>query len=151
MGIVRLRIPGDEDWTAILAQADAALPWDAAGNREWLENRKQFSGRRRHYVAEESSSGNIIGYGAIEEGPDPGSFRVFVVMDRANLATETGALIYERLSADLRTLDATGIWAREYAEDTDVLAFFIARGFVQRDRFTLPGLREMVVLVKRLA
>lgn len=147
---IKLRAPNDDDWPAILALANAALPWDSAGNEEWLENRMQFTGRRRHYVAEEVPPGRVVGYGAVEEGPEPGYYRVFVVMDPARLQSETGALVYEQLVADLRQLEARGAWAREYATDGPVLAFFGENGFTEQSRFTPPGHREMVVLVKQL-
>jgi N-acetylglutamate synthase-like GNAT family acetyltransferase len=126
------------------------LPWDASGNREWLENRKQFAGQRRHYAAEEVPAGAAVGYGAIEEGPDSGSFRICIVMDPPLLATETGALMYERLAADLTALGAKSAWVREYARDTAILSFFAQRGFVERDRFAPPGYEEMAVMTKRL-
>jgi hypothetical protein len=150
MKTTQLRTPGEADWPAILGLADAALPWDASGNREWLENRMQFAGRRRHYLAEQASPGFAIGYGAAEEGPEPGIFRLFVVMDPALLLTETGDLVYDRLAADLVDLEARLAWVREYADDTAILAFFAQKGFVERNRFTLPGHREMVVLMKPL-
>lgn len=145
---IKLRVPNDNDWPAILSVANAALPWDAAGNQEWLENRQQFKGRRRHHVAEETPTGRGVGYGAVEEGPEPGYFRVFVVMAPERLQSETGVLIYERLVADLERLEARGAWVREYASDAPVLAFFGEHGFAERSRFTPPGHREMVVLVK---
>lgn len=148
---IRLRAPHDDDWPAILALANAALPWDAAGNQEWLENRQQFAGRRRHYVAEEVPAGRVVGYGAIEEGPEPGIFRVFVVMAPARLQSETGVLVYERLVADLAKLEARGAWVREYASDAPILAFFGENGFAEQSRFTPPGHREMVVMVKQLS
>ena len=151
MTTIRLRTPAVADWPAILALADAALPWDATGNREWLENRKRFNGRRRHYLAEEGESGPVVGYGAVEEGPEPGFFRMFVVMDPARLDGPAAARIYERLSADLAAWEARGVWVREYARDTAVLGFFQEKGFVEKNRFTLAGYEEMVVLLKRLA
>ena len=151
MKTLRIRTPSDDEWPAILGLADTALPWDPAGNREWLENRKRFSGRRGHYVAEGVPSGPVVAYGAIEEGPDPGSFRVFVVMDPALLVTETAGLLYERLVAELAALGARSAWVREYARDQAVLAFFSRRGFVERDRFSPQGHEEMVVMAKKLA
>lgn len=146
---VQLRAPSKADWPAILGAANAALPWDSAGNQEWLEYRKQFTGQRRHYVVEETPTGPVVGYGAIEEGPEPGVFRLFVVMDPALLRTETGDLVYDRLVADLADLKARGAWVREYANDRAILAFFRRKGFVERSRFTPPGHQEMVVLMKQ--
>lgn len=153
---VCLRTPGGADWHRILELADAALPWDAGGNREWLENRRQFAGRRRHYVVEgggagEEAPGRAVGYGAVEEGPEPGSFRMFVVMAPELLASEAGAVLYVRLAADLAALKATNVWVREYARDMALLAFLRERGFEERERFSPPGYEEMVVMAKALA
>ena len=150
MGDIDLRIPTASDWPAILGLANAALPWDTEGNQEWLENRKQFTGLRRHYVAIGQSSGTPLGYGTIEEGPDPGVFRMFIVADPDHLHGTIGDLIYQRLRTDLTNLDAEGVWVREYARDDPVIAFFTERGFAEHNRFTLPGHQEMVVLVKPL-
>lgn len=147
---MELRPVCDDDWPAILELANAALPWDAEGNLEWLENRKQFGGRRRHYLAEVPETDQPVGYGAIEEGPDPGSFRVFVVMAPALLPTKTGTLLYDRLLADLQALEARSVWVREYAADTDILSFFKEKGFDEQHRFTPTGYREMVVLTMKL-
>ncbi len=144
-----LRPVQDDDWPVILELANAALPWDADGNLEWLENRKQFSGRRRHYVAEDAATAQALGYGAIEEGPAPDSFRIFIVMDPALLPTKTGALLYDRLVADLQALEASGVWAREFAADTDILSFFKEKGFEEQSRFTPVGYRELVVMAKQ--
>lgn len=143
---IQLRTPTDSDWTAILGLAQAAVPWDEAGNREWLENRKRFVNRRRHYLAEDSESRMVIGYGGIEEGPEPGLFRMFVVMDARRLLSEPGEVIYEQLAADLKELKAREAWAREYGSDQAIQTFFTQKGFVETRRFTLEGKQEMVVI-----
>ena len=150
MCAIQLRKPTAADWPAILAQADAALPWDRTGNREWLENRKRFAGRRRHYLAQMVPSGEVVGYGAVEEGPEAGTFRVFVVTDPASLRAEVGEMLYERLAAELDELGAQLAWAREYARDRDIITFFAERGFVEHRRFTPAGYEEMVVMGKQL-
>jgi L-amino acid N-acyltransferase YncA len=150
---ITVRIPTPADWPAILDAANAALPWDPEGNQEWLEYRKQFDEAkriRRHYVAEDPTTGQVIGYGALEEGPDFGVFRVFVVMSPERLRSEAGALIYERLAADLEDLEARGAWAREYTSDTALVAFLQEHDFFEMQRFTPPGSPEMVVLGCRL-
>lgn len=147
---MRLRSVQNADWPTVLELANVALPWDTEGNLEWLENRKQFTGRRHHYLAEDAAAAQALGYGAIEEGPDPGTFRMFVVMAPALLSTDAAALIYDRLLADLATLEATGVWVREYTDDTAILSFFREKGFQERSRFTPTGYREMVVMVRQL-
>ena len=150
MTTIRLRAPTGTDWPTILELADAALPWDATGNREWLENRKRFDGRRQHYLAEGAESGRAVAYGAVEEGPEPGFFRMFVVMDPARLQGPAAAHLYEQLSSDLVAMEARGAWVREYARDSAILEFFLEEGFVEKNRFTIAGHEEMVVLVKPL-
>jgi hypothetical protein len=139
--------PDDADWPAILELANAALPWDTSGNQEWLANRRGFSGQRRHYLARETPSGPPLAYGAIEEGPEPGLYRVFIVMAPARLHSPIATHLYEQLAADLAALHARGAWVREYARDTPILDFFGELGFVAANRFTLPDHEEMVVLV----
>jgi len=93
-----LRAPSDDDWTGILAAANAARPGDRTQNEEWVEHRRAFdegSVPRRHYVAEDASSGEVIPYGAIEGTSRPGSFRLFLVMDPALLPT-VGELMRDR-------------------------------------------------------
>lgn len=146
---ITLRTPTDADWEAILGLAFAAVPWDTAGNREWLDNRRHYSdGRRRHYLAEEHQ--RVVGYGAIEEGPEAGVFRMFVVMSAEDVERGIGDVVFERLMTDLNDLDARGIWAREYADEKVIVPFFLAHGFTENTRFTLEGEAEMIVLVRVL-
>ena len=134
---ITVRIPTAADWPAILDVANAALPWDLEGNREWLEYRKQFdetARTRRHYVAEDPTTGQVVGYGALEEGPDFGIFRVFVVMPPERLRSEAGESIYDRLAADLVDLEARGAWAREYTSDTAILEFLQEHDFFEKQQ-----------------
>lgn len=150
MGIT-LSTPDETHWPVILGLANAAVPWDVQGNQQWLANRQAFSGRRRHYIARDGDSGAISGYGAIEEGPESDTFRIYVVSDAERLAGDVGQAIYARLIEDLAAFGARRVWAREYASDDAILAFFTANGLVEQDRFTPPGYQEMVVLMSDLA
>jgi hypothetical protein len=107
-----LKCPTAEDWTSILAAANAALPRGQSQNEEWLEQRRAFDERRfvrRHYVAEDARSSKVIAYGAIECASEPGRFRLFLVMDRALLPT-VGKLMYSRLAEARRQLGAEAVW-----------------------------------------
>lgn len=145
--ILSLRVPTDDDWDSILALAHAAIPWDSEGNEEWLHNRRTFPNRRLHYLVEDEI-GAIRGYGAAEEGPDKDIYRVFLVMSAEDLQGDPGDIVFDRLVDDLAKLGARGLWAREYAEDQTIRTDLERRGFVEQTRFTPPGEREMVVLVR---
>jgi L-amino acid N-acyltransferase YncA len=148
----RIRTAAASDWPAILQVANQAVPDAAAENLEWWENRQSFETRqrrRRHYVAQEPGTSQIVGYGAVEEGPEPGQFRVFVVMDRALLASGIADAIYARLEADLCDLGAEVAWVREEARDP-VVGFFQVRGLQERARSVLANGREAIVLSRRL-
>jgi predicted N-acetyltransferase YhbS len=151
--IIRLREAQEQDWPGILKAADASLPWQEAGNRQWLGNRRNFDVahlRRRHYVAEETGENRIVGYGSIEEGPESRRFRVFIVTD-ARLLDTVGNELYRRLREDLDTLQAQIAWVREEARDQALLAFFRALGFGSARQFRTPEGLEVVMLEQRLA
>lgn len=141
-----LREATASDWSAILELAQGALPWDRAGNEIWLEYRRRFTGRRRHYVALGAGNERPFGYGAIEEGTERGNFRIFLVMEPTLLAKDVAALLTQRLFADLLALKATTVWAREYVQDTPLITYLRQLGFTERERITLPGSPEMIVL-----
>lgn len=147
-----LRRPRAEDWTSILAAANAALPGGQNQNEEWLEQRRGFDERRflrRHYVAEDARSSEVIAYGAIECASEPGRFRLFLVMDPALLPT-VGELMYTRLTEALHELGAEGVWVREFADDTPVLAFLLSKGLEERYRYRVTDVGDLVVLKREL-
>lgn len=140
----------DDDWEAILALANVAVPFDPDGNARWLENRRGFQGRRFHHLAEESD-GRPRGYAGAEEGDLEGVYRIFLVMSPDDLQSGPGDVLFRRLLDDLEAAGARLLWAREYAEDGDLIADLRRRGFTERERFSAPGLREMVVLDRDMA
>ena len=95
--------------------------------------------RRRHYVAEDTTTGNVIGYGAVEGGQEPGYFRLYIVMAPDLLTSGIGDLIYAQLMADLTTLHATVLWAREFTSNSALLTFLTAHNFTTTRHFTTPG------------
>ena len=149
-----LRRPTEGDWSGILAAANAALPQGVREpNEQWLRARRGFDEERlgrRHYVAEDRASGRIVGYGGVEGGSEPGRYRMFVVLEAAQLASGLGERVYQRLMQALEDLDADGAWARELASDTGTLGFFRARGFEERYRYPTPHDGEVVVLKRPL-
>jgi hypothetical protein len=145
---VHLRAPTEQDWPAILRAANASLPWDPDGNQPWLENRRNFDEaafQRRHYVATDDGSNEIVGYGSIEGGSTPGRYRVFVVMD-ARLLTSVGDVLYQRLHEDFRSLGGEVAWVREEARDIDALKFFRRHGFANEQPFTTEQGLPVVIL-----
>jgi len=145
---VQLRTPTRGDWPAILHAANASLPWRVEPNEQWLNNRMTFDEQvqqRRHYVAEDADSGEVVGYGSVEGSGIPGRFRVFIVMDSA-LLPSAGEIMLQRLRADLLSLGATGAWVREEARDSPLLEFFRSHGFGRKHPFTTEQGLEVVTL-----
>jgi len=137
---VELRLPVSADWDAVLAAADAAVPFDPAGNREWLGNRRCFDrtgGVRRHYVAVEGR--RVVGYGALElAAPEASRARLFVVL-APTLLTTVGEILYQRLIADAAELSVAVTWLREYTRDRPLLTFLYDRGFEETGRTLSPS------------
>jgi hypothetical protein len=149
---ITLRRPDETDWPAILEVAHAAVPWARAGNEEWWHNRQQFDTARwtrRHWVAEEAETGRVVAYAAAEEGPKPGWYRLFLVMEPARLP-ELGATLYDWLQAELEAQAAVRAWVQEEVLDP-VVAFFRARGYEEYRRFTLESGRGAVIVFCDLA
>src|SRR3972149_5266458 len=120
--------PFDEArWEEVVALADAVIPYDLAGNRECILNRKRFAatGReRRHYGIVEDTTGRLAGYGTIEQDDgDRRSYRVFMVPAADELWESAGSLLYSRLNADAVALGADRLWLREYSQDAALIAF----------------------------
>lgn len=135
--MLTLRPATPEDDAAVLACADAAVPFDPAGNRHWLRQRQRLDParqQRRHYVAVESDTGQIIGYGALEQ-PRAGAdwLRLFVVTPAGRLG-DVGQPLYARLYQDALALGARRLVVREYMGDEPLYAFFAGHGFVETGR-----------------
>lgn len=151
---IKLRKAVETDWPAILEVANAAVPGLPRENQQWLSNRMRFDQTgytRRHYVALDAATGDIIGYGAVEGGQEAGRYRLFIVMSPDLLVAGAGDPLYNQLIADLSTLHASSIWARESARDTALLSFLSQHGFHETGRFQLPdGGVEVVVMERKL-
>ena len=144
---VTLRQPHESDWQVIYELAVAAVPWDDNGNQEWVANRRIFTGRRGHYVAEDN--GQPVGYGGVDEGPETGVFRMFVVI-AAEYFDTVGEALYRQLRADLSDLNARNVWVSEYASDETIQAFFARHGFHEQNRFKLADREDMIVMSRSL-
>jgi RNA polymerase sigma factor (sigma-70 family) len=133
----RLRPMVDRDWPSIKTMAYAREQTDVPGNDLWLHRRQNFDEAhyfRRQYVAEDANGGQILGFGSIEQTIYLPKYRLFVVTDPRWLKLGVGDLLLERLMNDLREADAVSVSWREYASQTELLAFLIARGFKEVDR-----------------
>lgn len=138
---VTLRVPQESDWPVIAELADAALDHveGAAPQHEWVENRRAFEGEQHQRDA--VVDGRVVGYAAIERRhTEPaGLYRLFVVTSWRD-TPEIAAPLYEAMERELGARGATAVWLRELADDDRLIAFARARGFVQRDRYSLGGL-----------
>lgn len=149
---INLRHPQAEDWPQILQIAHDSAPWAGDNNVIWLQYRQKFDEvkwRRQHYVAEDLNTRKIVGYGGIEEGPEPDIFRVFVVMRYERLISGLGQTMFDQLRNDLKQFQAAKAWVREEAHDP-LLDFFAQQGFEENQRSTLPDGMKIVVMWQQL-
>ena len=146
--MTELRPPTDADWDAVLAAADAAVPFDPRTNREWARNRRTFDatgGVRRHHVAVDGE--RTIGYGAVELATAGATRARLFVTTAPSLLDSVGDLLYRRLMADADELGVAVVWLREYVLDEPLLHFLRERGFVEVERARSPdGNFEYVAL-----
>ena len=144
--MAHLRPVEDADWPLILSVADVSVPRDPEQNREWLQNRRGFdegTWRRRHYVVEEGEA--FAGYGAVEEGPEKDTFRLFVVLPDEKLTTGTAKKLFDRLWDDLKSLGATKAWTREDMKQLPVYRFLTEHHFEAVHRYRANEI-DMVVM-----
>lgn len=131
----RLRPLDERDWTPVADVASRVESDLRAEDDLWLRNRRGFddeSRARRHYVVEHAGAGKIVGYGAIEQDPAPDRFRLHLVVDPRWLRAGPGDLLLARLTDDLRGLNASSVWARNYEHLTDLHSFLRERGFAEK-------------------
>ncbi len=120
---------------AVLAVAQAAIPYDPEGTRRWLRERKQVDERRclrRHYVVVDSQARAIVGYGAVEQqGPDARRLRLYLLVYPGYLRSGVGRALYGQLMNDVQALNVASLWMREHQQDSELIGFMQERGFVQ--------------------
>jgi len=125
------------DWLPIKTMAYAREQTDVPGNDLWLHRRQNFDEARyvrKQYVAEDANSGQILGFGSIEQSIYLPRYRLFIVTDPRWLKLGVGDLLLQRLMNDLREANAVTVLCREYASQTDLLAFLKDRAFKEVDR-----------------
>lgn len=127
----------NKDWLPIKTMAYARQQSDVPGNDLWLHRRQNFDEAqyvRRQYVAEDAASGQILGFGSIEQSIYLPKYRLFIVTDPRWLKLGVGDLLLDRLMNDLREANAVTVSCREYASQTELLEFLKGRGFKEEDR-----------------
>ena len=130
----RLRPFMEQDWHLVTSIADG-IKLDCREDREsWLRQRQQFDESRyirRHYVGEHAESGQILGYGSVEQSIFLPNYRLELVVAPEYLRRGVGDLLLDRLMNDLREVNAITVWHRNDARLTDTLDFLKDRGFAE--------------------
>lgn len=141
--MVTIRDPEAADWTAIASLADASVSHvdGAPSQNGWVENRLNFDGIRRHYVAE--AEGRIVGYGSIERGNHTetnAGFRLFLILRWPNPeSTRIADELLAKLRRDVAHLEIAHLWVREYANDRLFIDFLSSRGFEVTKEYQYGG------------
>jgi RNA polymerase sigma factor (sigma-70 family) len=133
----RLRPFGEGDWTSVSALAPAAAEGDAEGGELWLRQRREFNEARyfrRHYVAEHEETGQLLGYGSVEQTVYLPRYRLIFVVGPRWLRRGVGDLLLERLTDDLREAGAVTATFRDYDSTSEIQAFLRERGFAEATR-----------------
>ena len=133
----RLRPLSEQDWETVAALSSSLEPRDGEGHELWLSGRKDFDGGRfirRHYVAEHAETGQLLGYGSVEQSVYLPKYRLFMVVEPARLAEGVGDLLLERLTSDLAEVNAITVSVKEHASRADLIDFLVGRGFVETSR-----------------
>ncbi len=133
----RLRPFAETDWEVIPRFVYGLEPDFRADEEVWLRNRRQFDETRftrRQYVVEHAETGQLIGYGSIEQTIFLPQYRLFLFAAPEWLQAGAGDLLFDRLLDDLRAAGAISVWHRTLAQVTGVLDFLAQRGFVENKR-----------------
>ena len=128
----RLRPFDARDWMTISSIASAAGRSDPEGEHRWLRRRREFNDARyvrRHYVAEHAETGQLLGYGSVEQTIYLPRYRLILVIDPQWLRRGVGELLLERLVADLREAGAVTVTFRDYESPNEMQSFLKEHGF----------------------
>jgi len=133
----RVRPYAGPDWEPISTFVYGLAPDYRQDEEAWLRHRQQFDEtryKRRQYVAEHAETGQILGYGSIEQTMYRPKYRLFLMTEPRWLEAGVGDLLLDPLMNDLREAGAITVWHRNYSHLTEVLSFLIERGFVETRR-----------------
>jgi len=140
----RLRPVVEQDWQMVTSIAYGIDPGISGNHDSWLRDRKRFDESRyirRHYVAQHAETGQLLGYGAIEQTIFLPNYRLLLVVAPQHMRSGVGDLLLDQLMKDLQEVNAIAIWHRSDTRFADTLTFLKAHGFVEtslvRD-LTLP-------------
>jgi RNA polymerase sigma factor (sigma-70 family) len=133
----RLRPFIEKDWTTISALTPVTEQSDREGSELWLRNRREFNETsyiRRHYVAEHSETGQLLGYGSIEQTVYLPRYRLILVIAPEWLRQGVGRLLLDQLMNDLREVDAVTATFRDYESSSEVQSLLKEYGFAETMR-----------------
>jgi RNA polymerase sigma factor (sigma-70 family) len=133
----QLRPFSGDDWASIAAIASSKKLSDPEGHELWLRNRQEFNDSsyiRRHYVAVHEETGQLLGYGSIEETVYLPRYRLLLVVDPQKLRGGVGSLLWEQLSNDLREVGAVTVTFRDFESASEAQSFLKERGFKETMR-----------------
>src|SRR5262249_3322663 len=94
----RLRRHTDPDWEPISSFVYGLSPDFRQDEEAWLRNRRQFDEtryRRRQYLAEHAKTGEILGYGSIEQTIFLPKYRLFLMVEPGLLSAGVGDLLLD--------------------------------------------------------
>lgn len=130
----RLRPFDEQDWMTISSIASTTSRNDPDGDDLWLRHRREFNDARyirRHYVAEHAGTGQLLGYGSVEQTIYLPRYRLILVIDPLWLRRGVGDLLLERLVADLREVKAVTVTFRNYESTNEMQSFLEEHGFIE--------------------
>lgn len=133
----RLRPFIEQDWLSLSNITPATERGDTEGNALWLRDRREFNEAnyiRRHYVVEHEETGQLLGYGAIEQTIYLPRYRLILVLDPQWLRRGVGRLLLERLLNDLREAGAVTVTFSAYESADELQGFLQEYGFTETAR-----------------
>jgi RNA polymerase sigma factor (sigma-70 family) len=133
----RLRPFIEKDWTLVSTLAPATEQSDTEGSELWVRNRREFNESsyiRRHYAAEHAETGQLLGYGCVEQTVYLPRYRLILVIDPEWLRRGVGTLLLEQLTNDLREVGAVTATFRGYESSSEVQTFLKELGFKETMR-----------------
>ncbi len=131
----RLRPFAESDWETISSMA-CGMAGDLRDEEHWLRRRRQFDESRlirRHYVAQHAETGQVLGYGAVEQTIFLPQYQLLFVVAPEHWHSGVCDLLLDQLMKDLRQVNAIAVRHRNDARLTQALEFLKARGFVETD------------------
>jgi RNA polymerase sigma factor (sigma-70 family) len=133
----RLRPFVEKDWESLSASTSEAGRGDAEGKELWLRDRRGFNETdyvRRHYVAEHEGTGQLLGYGSVEQTVYLPRYRLILVVEPQWVRRGVGRLLLDRLVCDLREVGAVTVTYRGYESSDEIQCLLKESGFTETAR-----------------